>query len=56
MANLDNPENSASAGRPRSSNIHIDPRSMMVYFSSFNGERIMKQPLNFNNDGINKFC
>ena len=50
--NLDNPEDVVESSRPEPGNLHVDVKSMMLYYSTFDGEKIMKQPFNFAATGI----
>ena len=50
--NLDNSDDNAESPRPGPGNLHVDTKNMMIYYSAFNGEQIMKQPLNFAESGF----
>ena len=53
--NLDNPDDVVESSRPEPGNLHVDVKSMMLYYSTFDGEKIMKQPFNFDATGIYSF-
>ena len=50
--NLDNPEDTVESSRPEPGNLHVDTKTMMIYYSTFDGEKIMKQPFNFAESGF----
>lgn len=49
--NLEEESDVVEVSRPDAANMHLDYTNMMVYFSAFGGEKIMKQPLNFGAQG-----
>ena len=49
--NLDEHNDMGASPRPTPGNVYIDRTTMMVYFSAYDGKKIMKQPVNFDNNG-----